>query len=58
MAKHLADAGEFDWAITALFYSALQLVEAYFLQSGLEARVGKDRRGLPDSVTIERRRKV
>ena len=33
----MVDAGFFDWAMTAMFYSALNLVQAYFVEHGISA---------------------
>ena len=38
VAGNLAAAGDFDWAVTALFYSALHLIQAHLVEIGVDVR--------------------
>ena len=44
VAELLATGGYHDWAITALFYSAMHLIQAYLVQSGRTANSHWQRR--------------
>jgi hypothetical protein len=56
VAQLLVDSGFFDWAMTAMFYSALNLVQAYFVEHGISATSHGQRLlrilGTPDLVAI------
>ena len=36
LAERLADDGDFEWAVTALFYAALHLIQAYAIAEGFD----------------------
>jgi uncharacterized protein (UPF0332 family) len=42
ISQHLAEASDYDWAVTALFYAALHLVQAWFVTRNFS--VGNHRR--------------
>lgn len=44
VAEYLADGGFYDWAITALFYAALNLMQAYFLEKRVHVASHYERR--------------
>ena len=44
IADYMARGGFYDWAITALFYAALNLMQAYFLERQVEATSHYERR--------------
>ena len=43
VAGSLADAGYFDWAVTALAYAGLHLIDAYLARSGVHPRTHEER---------------
>jgi len=58
VASSLAAIGHFDWAITALFYAALNLMQAYLLEKGIVAETHAKRReainSQPELASISR----
>ena len=56
LSRSLAESGSFDWAVTVMSYSALHLLQTYFVESGIEVRSHRDRdrqiRDLPDIKPI------
>jgi hypothetical protein len=43
VATKLADSGDHDWAVTALFYAALHLCQVYLLRNALSAESHRQR---------------
>ena len=38
VAQQLAESADYDWAVTALFYASLHLVQAYLLRRGIRVQ--------------------
>jgi HEPN domain-containing protein len=50
VAGRLASSGDFDWAVTALFYAALQLAQAYLVRSNVVVQSHAQRQRLMGST--------